>query len=174
MALAAVPALSGCFSGQGATTTVQSGMNSGDGVMGQAGSMKVVNITIVVGEGVGPAQLIGNVINLGTGPDTLNSIEVAGRPAPSLPPIGEIAPAQSVSIGYQDSAIKVPVIGLQAPISTYVPVTFNFQNAGTLKVSVLTVPAVGFYAGITNTVKIENLLPTASPAASSEAPQPIG
>lgn len=172
MALAAVPALSGCFNGQGATTTVQSGMNSGDGTMATAGSMKVVNVTIVIGEGVGPAQLIGNIINQGTGPDTLNSIEVAGKLVNSQPPIGEIAPAQSVAFGYQDSEIKVPVRGLAAAISTYVPVTFNFQNAGTLKISVLTVPDTGIYAGITNTVKVENLLPTPLMAV-TEAPRPV-
>lgn len=148
---------------------MQSGMNSGDGSMAQVGSMKVVNITIVVGEGVGPAQLIGNIINVGTGSDTLDSIEVAGKPAIARPPIGEIQPSQSIAFGYQDSMIKVPVLGLRTAISTYVPVTFNFQNAGTLKVNVLTVPDVGYYAGITNTVKVESLLPAVSPAPSSTA-----
>ena len=170
MALAAVPALSGCFSGQGATTTVQSGMNSGNGAMAQVGTMKVVNITIVIGEGVGPDQLIGNIVNLGTGPDTLDSIEVAGKPVISRPPISEILPAQSIAFGYQDSTIRVPIRGLAAAISTFVPVTFNFQNAGTLKISVLTVPATGFYAGITNTVKVATALAdtqTATPTAST-------
>jgi hypothetical protein len=109
----------------------------------------------VIGEGVGPAQLIGNVVNLGTSPDTLNSIEVGGKPVASRPPIGEIASAQNIAFGYQGSAIRVPIRALDAAISTYVPVTFNFQNAGTLKISVLTVPDTGIYAGITNTVTLQ-------------------
>jgi len=169
IALVALPALSGCWSGKEATTNVQSGMNSGNGVEAEVGTMKVVNVTLVKGDGVGPAQLIGTVVNNGTAEDFLDSVEVDGKPITFRPAITSIAGGQAVAFGYQDAAVKAPVRGVKPEISTYVPVTFNFQNAGQLKISVLTVPPTGFYAGITNTATLNDVLPAASTGASAAA-----
>ena len=169
IALAALPALSGCWSGKEATTNMQAGMNSGDGTEAEVGSMEVVNVTIVKGEGVGPAQLIGTIVNNGNTPDSVESVEVDGKPINFRPALEPILGGQGVAFGYQDASIKAPIRGLKADLSTYVPVTFNFKDAGQLKISVLTVPDVGFYAGITKTVNVTGLLSSASPAATPAA-----
>ena len=58
LVLLATPALTGCFSGKGATTNMQATMNSGNGVEAQAGPVHVENATIVLGgEGATAATL---------------------------------------------------------------------------------------------------------------------
>lgn len=148
LAIAAVPALSGCFNGMDATTTMQATMNTGNGTQTQIGDIKIVNATVVTGEPGAEAMLIGTFVNVGLTPDAINSIEVAGKPVTPVPAFDELTSGTSVSFGYVDAPIKVPVAGLTAGVSTYVPVSFKFQNAGNTTIQVLTVPAVGQYAGI--------------------------
>ena len=171
IALAALPALSGCWSGKEATTNVQAGMNSGNGTEATVGEMEVVNVTLVKGQGVGPAQLIGTIVNNGTTVDSVDSVEVDGKAITFTPSLKPILGGGSVAFGYQDAATKAPVRGAKPEVSTYVPVTFNFQNAGQLKISVMTVPDTGFYSGITNTVTVRDILPSATPAASATPAQ---
>ena len=171
IALAALPALSGCWSGKEATTNMQAGMNTGNGVEAEVGEMEVVNVTLVKGQGVGPAQLIGTIVNNGTTVDSVDSVEVDGKAISFTPALKPILGGGSVAFGYQDAATKAPVRGAKPEVSTYVPVTFNFQNAGQLKISVMTVPDTGFYSGITNTVTVRDILPSATPAASATPAQ---
>ena len=56
--------------------------------------------------------------------------------------------------------------GLTGPVSTFVPVVFNFRDTGRVAISVLTVPAVGFYEGI---VPMGASAPEATPAAEPSA-----
>lgn len=167
IALVALPALSGCWNGKEATTNMQSGMNTGNGIEAQVGDMEVVNVTLVKGQGVGPAQLIGTIVNNGTTVDVVDSVEVDGKAISFTPALKPILGGGAVAFGYQNTATKAPVRGAKPAVSTYVPVTFNFQNAGQLKISVMTVPDTGFYAGITNTVTLSDVLPAATPAASA-------
>lgn len=169
IALVALPVLSGCWSGKEATTNMQASMNTGNGVEAEIGTMEVVNVTLVKGEGAGPAQLIGTIVNNGTTEDFVDSVEVDGKTITFRPALTPIFGGNSVAFGYQDAVVKAPVRGVKPEVSTYVPVTFNFRNAGQLKISVLTVPATGFYAGITNTVTLSDLLPAATPAASASS-----
>ena len=148
LAIVAVPALSGCFSGRAATTSMQATMNTGDGTQTQIGNMKILNTTLVVGDPGYDAMLIGTFVNVGIEPDTLLRVEVDGKPVSPIPPIEEMTAGTSVPFGYVDAPNKIPVGGLTGPLSTYVPVTFQFQNAGNVTIQVLTVPAVGQYAGI--------------------------
>lgn len=167
IALVALPALSGCWNGKEATTNMQSGMNTGNGIEAQVGDMEVVNVTLVKGQGVGPAQLIGTIVNNGITVDVVDSVEVDGKAISFTPALKPILGGGAVAFGYQNAATKAPVRGAKPAVSTYVPVTFNFQNAGQLKISVMTVPDTGFYAGITNTVTLSDVLPAATPAASA-------
>ncbi len=148
LAIAAVPALSGCWNGTDATTTMQASMNTGDGAQTQIGDIKILNATLVVGGPGAEAMLIGTFANVGVTPDAVNAIEVDGKPVTAVPAFGELTAGSSVPFGYVDAEIKVPVTGLNAAVSTYVPVTFRFQNAGDTALRVLTVPAVGQYEGI--------------------------
>ncbi len=148
LAIAAAPALSGCFNGIEATTTMQATMNTGDGTQTQIGDIKILNATLVMGDPGADAMLIGTIVNVGTTPDALNSIDVAGKPVTPGPAFVELTAGSSVAFGYVNAEIKVPVSGLTAAPSTYVPVNFKFQNAGDTSIQVLTVPAVGQYAGV--------------------------
>lgn len=166
LAIAALPALSGCFSGIQATTTAQATMNTGNGTEAQAGAIKILDATIVTGDTTADAMLIGTVVNIGVEADALTSIEVDGRPAIPAPAFPEIKPGDSIPFGYANAEIKVPVTGLTGPVSTFVPVVFNFRDTGRVAISVLTVPAVGFYEGI---VPMGASAPEATPAAEPSA-----
>lgn len=162
LAIAAVPVLSGCFSGIEATTSMQATMNTGDGTQTQLADIKIINATLVTGEAGAESMLIGTIVNVGIAADALNSIEVAGKLVTPVPAFGELTTGSSTAFGYVDAEIKVPVSGLNAAISSYVPVSFNFQNAGNTTIQVLTVPAVGMYSGIVP------LVATPEPSASTE------
>jgi len=159
LAIVAVPALSGCWSGKAATTTMQATMNTGDGSQTQVGDIKIINATLVTGDPGADAMLIGSIVNVGITPDAVLRIEVDGKPVTPVPAFGELDAGSSVSFGTTDSEIKIPVSGLTAAQSSYVPVTFSFENAGIVTLEVLTVPSVGIYAGIVP------LTPTATPQA---------
>ncbi len=162
LAIAAVPALSGCFSGMDATTSMQATMNTGDGTQTQIGDIKIVNATLVIGQPGAEAMLIGTFVNVGITPDAINSIEVDGKPVTPVPAFEELRSGTAVKFGYTDAIVKVPVSDLTAAVSTYVPVSFKFQNAGNTTIRVLTVPAVGQYSGIVPLAATPEAAPEAS------------
>ena len=57
-------------------------------------------------------------------------------------------------------------------VSTYVPVELGFQNAGLVSLSLLTVPPVGYYAGIAPNPP-QGIVPASSAAAASAAPASV-
>ena len=59
---------------------MQAGMATGNGIEAEIGTMEVVNVTLVKGDGVGPAQLIGTIVNNGQTADFVESVEVDGKP----------------------------------------------------------------------------------------------
>ena len=150
----AVPSLTGCWNGQGATTTTQASMNSGNGVESRQGTIDIENATIVMGpEGSNSATLLMRLVNVGPEADALTSITINGKPASiSMPGIAadsgaDIGPGESVSFGYESDK-WINAYEFDAPVATYVPVELGFANAGTAKLSLLTVPPAGYYAGI--------------------------
>jgi len=155
IAIAAVPALAGCWQGKGASTTMQASMNSGNGTQATVGDMRIENATVVRGDD-GTASLIMSVFNQGMEADTLTSVTVNGIVATIAPT--PIAPGTFEAFGYgvegQPPTKVALVTGLDVASSSYVPVTLVFQTAGQLDISVLTVPPVGYYEG---------LLPVAAP-----------
>ncbi|MBU6310975.1 MAG: hypothetical protein KGN38_00430 [Actinomycetales bacterium] len=149
VAIAAVPALAGCWQGQGASTTMQATMNSGNGTQAMLGAMRIENATVVRGDD-GTASLIMSVFNQGAEPDTLTSVTINGAPA-SIAPTA-IVPGTFQAFGYgvegQPPTNVALVTGLDVEASSYVPVTLTFERAGLLDISVLTVPPVGYYEGL--------------------------
>lgn len=150
-----VPTLTGCFNGQDATTTTQATMNSGNGVEVTQGALHIENATLVMGpEGSTSASLIMRIVNTGIEDDALTYATIGGMPAIIAEPgdpgseANVIGPGASVSYGY-DSDRQVTTESLDAPVSSYVDVELGFEKAGLVRMSVLTVPPVGYYEGIT-------------------------
>ncbi|MBU9944120.1 MAG: hypothetical protein KTQ12_05675 [Dermatophilaceae bacterium] len=169
LVLLATPALTGCFSGKAATTNMQATMNSGNGVEAQAGPVHVENATIVLGgEGSTAATLTTRIVNTGPEPDALVYATVNGQPATITGDQVTLDPGASISFGF-DSDHWINAYGLEAAVSTYVPVELGFQNAGLVKMSVLTVPPVGYYEGIAANPPVAPAAAAASPAASPAA-----
>lgn len=152
---AAMVTLTGCFNGQGATTTTQASMNSGNGVQARQGDIRIENATVVMGpEGTQTATLLVRVINDGVETDALTYATINGQPAEILVPTAEgdaattLEPGASVSFGW-DSDLRIDAGSLDVPVSSYVPVELGFQNAGLASLSVLTVPQAGYYEDVT-------------------------
>lgn len=144
----AVPALTGCFNGPGATTTMQATMNSGNGVEATQGAINVDGATLVLGpEGSGTATLTTRITNAGLEPDALTYASINGIPAYVTDGVGELLPGGSISFGFESEA-WINSYDLDVPASTYVPVELGFEKAGLVSISVLTVPAAGYYEGI--------------------------
>lgn len=148
IAFAVSPLLSGCYNGPDATTTAQSTMNSGNGTQEVVGDLRIENATLVTGpEGSMSGTLITTLVNTGRVPDRLIGIAINGAPAYVTPGAGELAPGKAVNFGY-DGDFWVNSYDLDITSSSYVPVVMQFERAGTLAFSVLSVPPTGYYEGI--------------------------
>jgi hypothetical protein len=164
----ATPALAACFSGKAATTNVQATMNSGNGVQATAGAIHIENATIVMGpEGSKSATLTTRIVNTGAA-DTLVYATINGQPATITGDQVVLNPGASVSFGF-DSKNWINSYTLEVPVSSYVPVELGFQNAGLVKMSVLTVPPVGYYEGIAPNPPQAPVAPVATLAPSAAA-----
>lgn len=148
-------ALTGCFNGLRATTTVQASMNTGNGVQAQQGDIRIENATLVVSaEDDQAATLLVRLVNNGVEPDALTFATINGQPAEIIVPAdaGEEAtvlqPGASVSYGWE-SDLRIDAGSLDAPLSSYVPVELGFVEAGVAQISVLTVPQTGYYQDVT-------------------------
>jgi hypothetical protein len=165
-------ALTGCFSGRGATTNMQATMNSGNGVTADAGPIHIENATLVLGpDGSKSATLLVRMVNTGPTADTLLGAAVNGVTATITEGAGELAPGASVSFGF-DSKNWINAYDLDVPASTYVPVQLAFKDAGLVTMSVLTVPPVGYYEGIapnpaTNPAPVASVASSPSPTQAS-------
>lgn len=148
-------ALTGCFNGQRATTTVQASMNTGNGVQAQQGDIRIENATLVVSaEDDQAATLLVRLVNNGLAPDALTYATINGQPAEIIVPAGAgdeatvLQPGASVSYGWE-SDLRIDAGSLDAPLSSYVPVELGFIEAGVAQISVLTVPQSGYYEDVT-------------------------
>lgn len=148
LALLTAPLLSGCFSGFGATTTMQASMNSGNGTQAQVGGIRIEGATLVRGaEGSKTGTLIVTLVNTEAAPDRLIGVTIGGVPAYVTPGTGELVMNNALNYGYDGDA-WINTYTLEAAPSSYVPVQMQFENAGTVDFTVLTVPATGIYEGI--------------------------
>ena len=148
LALVATPLLTACYSGFGATTTMQASMNSGNGTQAQAGPIRIENATLVMGpEGSTSGTLIASLVNGAAGPDRLVGVTIGGKPAYITPGMDVLAFNELVDFGY-DGNHWINAYDLDATVSTYVPVQMQFEKAGNVDFTVLTVPPTGIYEGI--------------------------
>lgn len=128
-------------------------MNSGNGVHVKVGTLEVDNATLVLGpEGSKSATLLASLVDVGGVPDALTSVTINGKPAPmfsngTVTNSIKVLPSGTVKIGWE-ATNSVNTYDLDVPISSYVPVQLNFERAGTVNVSLLTVEPVGQYEGI--------------------------
>lgn len=147
----AVPTLTGCFNGQSATTTTQATMNSGNGVEATQGAIHIEGATLVLGpEGSASATLTARLVNTGAEADALTYATINGTPAYVTEGAGELLPGTSASFGFESEA-WINSYAFEGAPSAYVPVELGFEKAGLVTLSVLTVPATGYYAGIAPT-----------------------
>jgi hypothetical protein len=169
LVILSVPALTGCFNGQKATTTYQATQNSGNGVSAQTGAIKVENATIVIGPpGSKTGTILVRIINTGPTADKLVFASVEGIPASITNSGTDLPPGASISFGW-DSEHYINTYNLDAAVSTYVPVQLGFSDAGLVDMSLLTVPPVGIYEGIApspSTAPAASAVPSASPSPS--------
>ena len=148
LTLVAAPLLSGCYSGFGATTTMQASMNSGNGTQAQVGPIRIENATLVMGpEGSQSGTLIASIVNGAQDPDRLIGVTIGGKPAYITPGQDVLLFNELVNFGY-DSLHWINAYTLDAAVSTYVPVQLQFEKAGNVDFTVLTVPPTGIYEGI--------------------------
>ena len=146
--LASTLVLTGCYNGMGAITNLQSGQLTGNGVQAQVGNVRAENLTIVAGpEGSASATLITVIVNGDPEADTLLGVTIDGVPAYITGDVIEFLPGQSISFGFESDR-WINSYQFDADMSTYVPVTLQFERAGIAEVDVLVVPAEGFYEGI--------------------------
>jgi hypothetical protein len=146
-------------------------MNSGDGVQVQVGKLKAQGLTLVLDPATpGAATLIGRFTNVGTETEFLRGVTIGGKTTMNgdvavTSGLGQILPGQSIGFGFESDQ-SISVKGLEAVVSTYVPIAISFEVNGTVEASVQTVPATGIYAGITPS------FPPA-PVESTSAPEPV-
>jgi hypothetical protein len=140
--------LTGCFNGQGATTNMQSGQLTGNGVQVQAGDVRAENMTLVNGpEGSRSATLIMRIVNADPETDNLLGVLIDDVPAYVTGDVVELRTNESVGFGYE-SDLWVSSYDFTADVSTYVPVALQFERAGIVETEVLVVPPAGYYEGV--------------------------
>lgn len=153
--VAAVPLLSGCFSGPAASTNTQSLVPSGDGVSTTVGDLALQGFVLVHQEEGDTAVLIGTIFNEGSQADTVTRVTIDGHDAevPSL--VGTIEPQHYLSFGQGDypppGSVSAPALwaqGFTATPGTYAMVAMTFERAGIVEFDALVVPATGFYADV--------------------------
>lgn len=140
-----VAALSGCYQGQNANTTIQD--ETGNGIAMVAGDMEMESVTIVADDEGTFGTVSADVVNSGVVADRLEAILVNGQEA-ALDPEGiEIAPQTGVSVEPNgDLRAEVP-LGSARP-GEFVEVTFRFAASGDASDLVLIVPPVGYYESV--------------------------
>ena len=139
--------LTGCYNGQGAATNVQATQPSGNGNALEVGQITVDNATAVQDE-AGNATVLMRITNQGTESDTLVAAVLGGQQATITADSVEIGPGESISFAW-DAVHFVSLVGLNAPISSYVPFGLQFANAGVTESDIMVVPPTGIYSDIT-------------------------
>lgn len=141
-------ALAGCFNGPGATTTMQAGQATGNGVQAQAGLLRVENATLVTGpEGSNSATLMMRIVNQGVESDRLLAATIDGVRASITGDSVDLPPGSSIPFAYE-SGLWVNSYAFEAEPSAFVNVTLVFEKAGDAELQVLTVPPMSYYEGI--------------------------
>lgn len=137
--------LSGCYNGPGATTTMQALQPTGNGTQAVIGDLRIENATLVVGDTA--SSLVTRIYNDGQSSDVLTAVTIGGQPADVQPAQVQFDPGDEISFGFPATTTDA-IRASGFPVSEYVPVTLSFLSAGTVEISVLTVPPTGIYSGL--------------------------
>ncbi|GAB3406855.1 copper chaperone PCu(A)C [Flindersiella endophytica] len=153
----ALAAVTGCAATYGAETQVP--YTAADGVYANTGGIKLRNL-VIVSDTAGRGTLVGTVFNQGGSADALTGIQVSGGGRASLgsAPISLPAHTGSVVLGADSTvgkALPVTVEGKQVSAGKTVRLTFTFQKAAAVPVTVFVVARDGAYS----TVPAPTLLP---------------
>jgi len=152
LGLALVPALSGCWQGFGASTTMQNSMNSGNGTQVTVGELRVENATLVRGDD-GTGSLIMSVFNKGAEGDDLVGVAVNGQQL-DLTSLESttIEPGSFHTYGYgaegQAATGYLLISPLDVEPGSYATVTLAFGKSGVTEFESIVVPPVGYYEGL--------------------------
>ncbi len=168
--VASVALVAGCSNGFDAMTSTQ--QPSGDGLYTQVGSIQIRN-AIWVRSTTEPANMTLSVTFVNTGNNDDELTEVSTTPKAFAVGITgntlQLKPFVETRAGF-NSDLYINAYGLNTAPSSWVETTFRFRDAGTVKGSVLTVPAEGNFEGIEpvpatieGAVK-EEVSPSASPS----------
>lgn len=141
-----VPLLAGCYNGFDAQTNIQP--PSGDGTSAQIGDVMIRSAAWVRSE-TDPRTLTlsSNFVNAGLEPDQLVSVVTEPIGKVALTGSMEMKPLSEIRTGYNSDKYIDATETLVGP-SSYVSTTFNFKRAGSITLSILTVPPTGYFAGI--------------------------
>ena len=137
--------LAGCYNGPGATTTTQALQPTGNGAQAAVGGMRIENATLIVSDTA--SSLVTRIYNDGQTPDVITAVTIGGLPATVQPAQVQLDPRADISFGFPAGTTDI-IGGPGFPVSEYVPVTITFQSAGSVELSVLTVPPTGIYLGL--------------------------
>ncbi|WP_020578979.1 hypothetical protein [Actinopolymorpha alba] len=143
-----LPALAACAASYGAET--QQPYTPSDGVWANSDGLELRNI-LAVSPKDGSATLIGTILNGGSRDDRLVNVTFrGGRAAFGTSPI--TLPAREPRVLGVDSSLgrAVPVALEGSPLKSglVVPLTFEFERAGSVTLDVLVVPDQGPYATV--------------------------
>lgn len=140
--LLCLPALSGCWAGLDATTTVQE--DSGNGITADVDGIEVRALTLVAGNSDTTAASVTTTIVNSTDEELkITSAKAAGRPG-TIEGDVEIVPDSGLVVGTEADA-QINFTGVSARPGEYVDFEMTFSNGSTVADSVLLVPPVGFY-----------------------------
>ncbi len=95
----------------------------------------------------GNATVLMRITNQGTESDTLIAAVLGNLPATITSGSVEIGPGESISFAW-DAINFVNLVGLNAPMSSYVPLGLQFANAGITSTDIMIVSPTGIYEGI--------------------------
>jgi copper(I)-binding protein len=165
------PVIAGCEAGNGAPTLEFH--NAAAGAYADVNGITITN-AFVLGAPSGSAVPSGSsaglflsLYNGGSTPDTLESVTAAGSAASISLTGGPVAiPAESAPVDLTGPQPQVVLEKLTKPLTggTYVPVTLNFQHAGSITLQVPVEPQSYVYATYS---------PAPTPAAVTATPTPV-
>ncbi|WP_146258967.1 DUF461 domain-containing protein [Streptomyces tateyamensis] len=166
LALAAV-SLSACSAGTSSEST-QVKPNSPATALGPNLRLNAINVVVsptqTTGQN-GPANVTLNISNIGSAPETLQSVTIAGGTATFLDangaplPGGVVIPASGAVLLGGTGQPSARVASVALPVGGYAPASFSFSTAGKVDTTAAVVSASGIFESFGPT--------TASPSASA-------
>ena len=142
---AATALLTGCAAGFDATSLKPYAPS--DGVIGQSGELRALNVLVVAEDGATEGVLVMTLANDGDRPDQLTAIDSDSGTVAFDGPV-EIPAGGAVAFG-SDTETTATVTGLSAAPGEAIQLELTFSRAEPLRLRTVVMPATGDYASIT-------------------------